>query len=415
MTCFVRAGGVVVLLLVGCAARDDEDPGAPRGTVVRDAVARVSPRARAIEFSRRASRAPGLSPASIDSLTLAQDGVPGSGPGETVELVTNSVADTLLGETCPGVPPGGKAFCGNVTLSHFFPRTLSNTFVQVTSVSDAAHAPLAGHQAINSDPAALGLDASFGLWKYTAASSASPGVLGIAPDNGGSRDWVFANPDDADTWIGLRIVASLTYSGYTRTASGLPFVDACAGGEDLGPVTTAPVTLPFPFTLYDTTDVALTLNRRGVIVLGASSLIAPAKSVPLPSSGNVPGCTQLRQCAVPRPAIFAFWDALVYNGGGGICTLTSGVAPDRTYAVTWRRLARLSAVDEGADYTFTAVLHEGTNEIDLLYGNMNGPLPNAAGGAATIGVQNAAGTVATGQTNTQNYGTGAAFRLTPVP
>lgn len=358
--------------------------------------------------------APPISPASLDSLTLTQDGTPDSGPFQTVELVTNSVGNTLLGDSCPGVSPGTKAFCGNVTLSHFFARTLANTFVQITSVTDANGAASPGHEGILGDPPQLGLDASLGLWKYTADASSSPGVLGQMPDNGGTRDWVFKNPDDADTYLGLRIVASLTYAGYTRTANSLPFIDACVEGTDHGPASTTPVLLPFPFTLYDTTDQTATINRRGVLVLGATDLIAPAKSVPLPASGNVPNCPQIKQCTVPRPAIFAFWDALLYNGGS-VCTLTGGAAPDRTFAVTWRHMARLDANDIGADYTFTIVLHEGTNVIDLLYGTMAGPLPNAAGGAATVGVQNAAGTLATSETNTQSYGTGAGYTLTPVP
>ncbi len=414
MPCFARrgvVGGCLTLAIAGCAPSEEH---ALRGTVVREMVARASPRDRKLEIVSEAF-APRASPASIDPLPLVQDGAPETGPDGTVELVTNWVANTLAGDACPGVAPGTSAFCGNVTLSQFFGRPLDNTFVQITSVTDVNGSPLAGHAAILDDPPEMGLDASLGLWKYTATASSSPGVLGQLPDNSGARDWVFANPDDADTYLGLRVVASLTYGGYTRSTSSLPFVDACVGGVDQGPVPTLQMLLPFPFTLYDTTEQAVTINRRGVIALGATSLIAPATSLSLPASGNVPNCAQIRQCTVPRPAIFAFWDALLYNAGGGVCTQTIGVAPDRAFAVTWRRMARLSAEDIGADYTFTAVLHEGTNVIDLLYGDMNGPLPNASGAGATVGVQNAAGTVATSESKTQNYGTGARYPLTPVP
>jgi hypothetical protein len=413
MSCFVRAAlsGGLVWILGGCAGPTDVS--VPRGTFVRELGARVSPRERKLTFFSDEG-APGVAPQSMDSLTLSQDGTAGSGLLGTVELVTNSVGDTLAGDTCPGVSPGTKAFCGNVTLGHFFTRPLDHTFVQITSITDANGAPVPGHEGIGGDPSELGLDASLGLWKYTADASSSPGVLGSMPDNTGTRDWVFKNPDDADTYLGLRIVASLSYSGYAPSTNELPFVDACVEGTDLGPVSTAPVLLPFPFTLYDTTDQTVTINRRGVLALGATDLIAPARSVPLPASGNVPNCLQIRQCSVPRPAIFAFWDALLYNGGSA-CTLTSGTAPDRTFAVTWRHMARLAAEDIGADYTFTVVLHEGTNAIDFLYDTMAGPLPNAAGGSATVGVQDAAGLLATSETNTQNYGTGARLTLTPVP
>jgi hypothetical protein len=71
--------------------------------------------------------------------------------------------------------------------------------------------------------------------------------------------------------------------------------------------------------------------------------------------------------------------------------------------------------DVGSDYSFTAVLHEGTDAIDLLYGQMLGPAPDSSGGAATVGVQNAAGTVATSENKTTHYGTGTSYTLTPVP
>jgi hypothetical protein len=50
------------------------------------------------------------------------------------------------------------------------------------------------------------------------------GFVGRSPDNQATRDWVFANPDDADTYIYLRAVASLYPTewfnrGYTTTQS----------------------------------------------------------------------------------------------------------------------------------------------------------------------------------------------------
>lgn len=406
---FIEAGpAACCLLLAGCAA----DPPPPRGDVLADLVARVSPRERRLSFAR--TSAPGLAPSSVDALPIVGDGVAGSGPADSVELVTTSIGDTLSGDTCPGVPAGTGAFCADVTLGQFYARPLDHAFVQVTGILDTSGKPFPGHAAINSDPAELGLDASLGLWKYTAAGAA-PGVLGDSPDNRAARSWVFANPDDADWIIGLRVIASLSYASYQRAASAQPFVDACAGGTNLGQPVTAEVTLPFAFTLYDTTTTTLTLNRRGVIVAGSSALIAPVKAVKLPNSGNVPGCTSFKQCAVPRPAIFAFWNGLLYLGGGALCTQEIGAAPSRSFAVTWSHMGGTALVDLGSDYTFTAVLHEGTGAIDLLYGQMLGPAPGSSGGSATIGVQNAAGTVATSETAVRAYGTGAAYTLTPVP
>jgi hypothetical protein len=410
---FARASCFALVLVAGCTV----DPPAPpaRGTVVAQISAHASPRNRKLSFLPAAG-SPHLGTASIDSLPIVQDDTAGSGPASTVELVTNSVGDTLAGDTCPGVAPGQGAFCANVTLNQFYPRPLNHVFVQITSITNTNFQPFSvKHQGLDDDGSELGLDSSLGLWKYTAPNSTTPGVLGVAPDNSGTRDWVFANPDDADTLIGLQVIGTLTYSSYTRTASSLPFVDACASGTNIGTPTATQITLPFPFTLYDTTSSTVTVNRRGVLVIGASNLIAPATTVALPSSGNVPKCNLFKQCSVPRPAIFPFWDGLIYMANGAVCTQASGTAPNRTFAITWEHLERNAVNDIGSDYTFTAVLHEGTDVIDLLYGSMLGPAPNASGGAATVGVQNAAGTVATSETNTTHYGTGASWTLTPVP
>ncbi|APR85411.1 Hypothetical protein A7982_10760 [Minicystis rosea] len=422
---FARAGcaGAGSLLSISCALGCSADPPPPappaRGTVVAEMVAHARPRLRSMTFSKAgahaSSAAPALGAQSLDDLPIVQDGNPGSGPDSSVELVTNTVGDTFMGDSCPGVAPGSKAFCANVTLNHFYPRPLSNVFVQVTSILDGNLQPLDAHEAWISDPAAMGLGNGLGLWSY-GAPGAAPGVLGVSPDNGGSRDWVFQNPDDADTVMAFRVVSSLTYTSYDRTAQNLPFVNACDSGTSLGTPMTSVIDLPFPFTLYDTTTSKATINRRGVLLMGVNGLIAPSKSVALPASGNVPSCSLFNQCAVPRPAIFPFWDILTYLGEGGVCTLTSGAAPSRTFAVTWSHLGRAgSLADIDSDYTFTVVLHEGTDVIDLLYGPMFGALPNAAGGSATIGVQNAAGTAATAEWQAANYGTGTSYTFTPVP
>jgi hypothetical protein len=418
MHLFARDGFILIVVvsaLAGCGGEAPSEPAShPLGTVVREIVAHAQPRLGRLDFAPGTS-APGLEPQSIDSLPIVADGVAGSGPPSTVELVTTSLSDTLEGGTCAGAAPGLGAFCASVTLGQFYPRTLSNTFVQVTSISDANHQPLGGHEAIGGDASQLGLDASLGLWEYTAAGAPAPGVLGMAPQNSGAREWTFLNPDDAEDYISLRVVASLTFASYTRAPASLAFVDACASGTSYGQSLTQQVSLPFPFTLYDTTAQTITLSRRGVIVLGATDLIAPKQSAALPSSGSVPDCDFILQCAVPRPAIFPFWDELFYSVNGQVCTQTSGTAPARTFAVTWDHMTRNSPTDIGSDYSFTAVLHEGTDVVDLIYGQMLGPEPNASGGGATVGVQNAEGTVATSETDSSDYGTGQAYTLSPVP
>ncbi|MEP7124218.1 MAG: DUF6209 family protein [Byssovorax sp.] len=192
------------------------------GSVTADFRAHLQPGAKAITFERINGRsgAPGVRPQDLTDLTVTQNGVAGSGPANSVELVTNTVG---YNAECPAGYQT-SSFCGNVTLRHFYGLALSDVHVQVTKVTDAGNVVIAGHGGINNDPSLHGLDASQGLWKYTSAGASSAGGVGRSPDNQATRDWVFANPDDADTWIYLRVVASLYPTlwynpGYTTTQS----------------------------------------------------------------------------------------------------------------------------------------------------------------------------------------------------
>ncbi len=208
-----------------CVGLDPVAPAAPpprEGSFTADFRAHLRPGARTITFERIDTRsgAPGTRPQDLIDLTVTQDTIAGSGPANSVELVTNTVG---YNTECP-VGYQTKSFCGNVTLRHFYDLALSDVHVQVTKVTDAGNAIISGHGGINNDASIHGLDASQGLWKYTSAGASSSGGVGRAPDNLATRDWVFANPDDADTWIYLRVVASLYPTlwynpGFTTTQS----------------------------------------------------------------------------------------------------------------------------------------------------------------------------------------------------
>jgi hypothetical protein len=379
-------------------------------------VAHVRPSKGTVTLTRLAQNArsgprgePGSTPESLTDIDVVQDGIPGSGPANTVDLVTNTIGyDT----ECPAGLQS-HSWCANVTLEQFFSRSLSNAFVQVTSITDLAGIPLSGHGALNSDALQLGLDNSLGLWKYTTPSSTTPGVLGQSPNNTGSRDWVFANPDDADTRITFRVLASLTYSGYGFSPSPTPFLDGCSGPGTihiLGSPSnfTAAQTLPFPFVLYNQVFTAVRILKRGVVTFGTPGMNVAPTSVNLPSP----------DLAVPRPGLFVFWDGIDYQPSGIICTrATSDPPPNRRFIITWKDMefGQNKVANNPAQLRFSAVLSEGSNQIDLAYATMTGKSTRAQGSEATVGVQNATGTLATASFNNPQFLSGSAFSLLPLP
>jgi hypothetical protein len=409
--------------LAGCLDEGSEDPGAsesplPDGRgVVAELLVRLRPSVGQIEVVPAANAdrtGPGLSPQSQTDLPIIQNDIPGDGPESSVELVTNSVA---VDAGCP-VPFTSQSFCGNVTLRHFFAsQGFNNVYLQVTEIVDTLGQPLAGHSGLNSDPGALGLDNSLGLWRYTAAGFApASGILGKAAGgstaNEGTRDWVFANPDNADTVIRLRVVASSTYESYTRsTSTTTAFIDACAQPGATRSVLTSPISqpLPFPFTLFGggnatsfgTTSTKVNYNFKGVLTLESANPPG-GNNLSLPTTGS----------GAPRPAIFAFWDDLAYNSNGAVCSATTGTLPGRIFVITWSDMKFATDAANTTSLTFSAYLYEGSDKVEIVYKKMtSSKVPaRANGNSATVGLQDATGTVATagsgnGATNTAANGT----------
>lgn len=388
----------------------EETPLPPQSSVLGEFIAHVSPSKGTITITpTRKAASPGVHAQAFGELTVVEDGVAGSGSTNTVELVTNSVG---YDAQCAGFPT--KSFCGNVTLRSFFTKSLSNVFVQVISVySPTTGLEISGHYALNQDASAFGLDATKGLWAYTGASEPL-GVIGepsgVNSFNAGTRDWVFSNPDDADTYIKMRVIASTTYSDYNFIGSTATFLDACAGQTPIKPALggSATATMPFTFTLYTATSTTVKFSPRGIVTLGGS---IPA----LPTNYNLPLATN----SVTKPGIFVFWDDLAYNAtGSGICTKTFGSAPNRQFVIEWKSMTFNSpAADKPADLTFEAILSEGTNYIDVVYSTMTGANQfRADGDSATIGFQNTTGTLGTASFNSAiGLNGGVAFQFEAVP
>ncbi len=369
----------------------------PEGSVlVGEFIAHVRPAEGKLTFERikREASMPGLAPQSIDDLNIVSDGIEGSGPQNTVELVTNSVG---YNADCP-VTPNNNTFCGNVTLRHFYTRSLSNVFVQATSIN-----PPTNHNSINSDPSEFGLDDTYGLWKYTNASATTPGILGRSPYNAATRDWVFADPDGASTDIYLRVVSSLRYANYTFDFGSQPFVDACAVGTSIGKVGSSTQTMPFNFTLFSSTSSTVNFNRRGMITFGSTAGTASGANVPLPDTN------------APKPAIFVFWDDITYNTAGQLCYAVTGSEPNRKFVITWKDMTFAPTADRPSSLTFSAFLSEGSSQIDVAYDTLDGVNDRPYGNSATVGVQNETGTVSAGVANEIFFFPGDSYRFIPNP
>lgn len=392
--------------LAGCAGPEAPSgpqaaaPVLPNAVVFGEFVAHLRPKDHSFTIERVGdgrAYGPTLEPQSLDSLPIIQDGVAGSGPPNTVELVTTSYTDQY---------PTTQTVTAVVDLRHFYGRTFSNVYTYVSGITDANGVALSNHDGINSDPSQFGLSNAHGLWQYT-ASGADPGVLAQSPLNVGTRTWIFANPDDANTNVSFVVYGSLGFGSYTQNFSTATYIDACAGGTTYT-TSLGTATIPFDFTLYNTNTTTVKFSNQGKVGFGATaSLGISGTAVALPTTN------------APHPALFPFWDNIKYGAGGMMCSQTVGTAPKRQFVIEWRNMDfKAGAGAGGSSLDFEAILSEGTSNIDTVYNSMVGSLTAAGretGTQATVGVQNEAATAGTGEFQQPNYGTGNAYTFNPAP
>lgn len=193
-----------------------------------------------------------------------------------------------------------------------------------------------------------------------------------------------------------------SYTTYTESSPVTGFVDACSmPGHTVVLVSvdddTAVTTLPFEFIFYGYRGTSAWVSSNGVIGFGstASSTLSNAC---LPSTSG------------PQNALFAFWDDLV-TSTAGVCLGTLGAAPNRVHVVTWSNAHTFG--DATSVLTFSAMLTETANTVDVVYQTLTGA--TATGASATVGVQNQDRTMATQHScDTASLASGTAIRFTPM-
>jgi len=421
----------------------DAPTAAPDGPLVGTFVARVSPKKGTFEIlpTSKAPRPPALAPQSLDELTIDVDDVPDTTNGNitnVVELVTNST------DICPAGYSSTDFFCASVTTRSFFnTRGLSNVHLYIAKLTDADGNDTTAYAGQNSDPSFSALNNTLGLWKYTGTNVATRGVLAARTatnqgGNAGTRDLVFARGDGGDFYAYFYVYATLTYSGYTMSplSTALPAItNACTQGgskriTSTGGLSMLQLNLPFPFTFYGTNyalgaaNSKLTVSRFGALGFGALSTATGSAyntgaSVALPSTS----------ATTFKPGIYPFWENLNYTttnatvttSPSAFCTLTAGSEPNRQLVLTWHDMkytGETSAVYPlSPAMTISAILHEGSDVIDFIYGVMTDlPVTRANGAVAVVGVQNEAGTVATAKNMIANsVAANSMYTLTPMP
>ncbi len=179
----------------------------------------------------------------------------------------------------------------------------------------------------------------------------------------------------------MKKIIYLTFIFFLVNLYGQGFDDTCTSVfEDISTTGTAlglsddgeaNITLPFSFTLGNTTSANLVVANNGGVLFGISSGDLGYNNIDL-SDTNVP------------PGFYPFWDD-IDDDTGNVYWEVKGTAPNRYVIIQWDHRPHFNNV---GDATFELVLFEGSNTVEFRYADLDfGDAQFDYGASATIGIK----------------------------
>jgi hypothetical protein len=308
------------MALLGCReAPKGGEPSPASGVVLGTFMAEVNAAAGTLTL-HPGRRAPAASAALVE-LPVVQDGHPGTGPADTLELVTEGVA----GAVAEGCGPGLTSFEGSVRVRSFFATSLlRNVHVELTAVTQT------GFEACNSaypvpEP---GTGRGFGLFPYGTLSRAGTG------GDSALATWKFRFPSATSFTFWGRVVGEVVpvlppHVTATSPANG---TTASAGvvtvtfSEPMDPVATAAaITLTGPGGAVAGTVAGSQGNQVFTFTPASPFVSSTSYTVGVGTSAVDPLGASL---AAPFAATFTTGPQLLSGRGGGVI-VPGGLAFDR--------------------------------------------------------------------------------------
>ena len=167
--------------------------------------------------------------------------------------------------------------------------------------------------------------------------------------------------------------------GYSVQPTWPQYVDAQTVLPLTGDDNLSRVELPFAFPFYGTSYRQATISTNGYLSFSDDEYWSSYWNSTIPSGGD------------PNNAIYALWDDLVVDDQSSVRTQTLGAAPNRQFVVEWRNvLVRLSS--SNARVTVEVVLDE-LGRVTVQYKDLDSLDLWESGASATVGIENANGTI----------------------
>jgi subtilisin family serine protease len=162
---------------------------------------------------------------------------------------------------------------------------------------------------------------------------------------------------------------------YTCSVSAHTFINGTTIVPLSGDDASAAVTLPSPFTFYGQTYTTAYVSTNGFV-----DLAGPPDPLTSFANGSLPSTDP------PNLSIYPYWDDLYVDSSSSVQTALLG----NQFAIEWSTVRYF--VDSSRRITFEVILNLATGQIAFEYGLL-GSDPLKQGNSATVGIENATGTV----------------------
>lgn len=205
---------------------------------------------------------------------------------------------------------------------------------------------------------------------------------------------------NTDHVIDFGAAATPAGAGYTLAQQPVAYTPAGTVLPLTGDDAYVQTALPFPVTLYGAAYTTGWVDINGLV-----TFIDPGE--PSPDAWPIPSPASPEE---PNAAVYPFWHDWVVDSSASVRTAARGTAPNREFVVEWRNVR--SYEDPATRVTFQVIFHQ-AGGFSFAYTDIDGTFLEL-GGAATIGIENAAGSTALQYTHRQPLlRPGFGLRITP--
>ncbi|PWR11162.1 hypothetical protein DKT68_06760 [Micromonospora acroterricola] len=182
----------------------------------------------------------------------------------------------------------------------------------------------------------------------------------------------------ADTVRNLQLGPNYGGLGYACATGASGYVEASTVLALTGDDTATSVTMPFPVQFHGQAYTTGRVHSNGLVSFGSASGEPDTWANPT-----------MPTAAAPNAVVAPFWDDFEVDASASVRTQALGTAPNRSYVIEWRNVGFRPTNAERL--TFEVIFHE-DGRIAFHYGAMSTPIQQGAG--ATVGLENASGSVA---------------------